>query len=446
MTRGSPAALLLAAVAAVAALVAPAAPAAAQGDAVVLDRIVAIVGGRAILASELEEEFVQAQAAAQGRQQPFPTDSAERMTLRAGMLKQMIDQELLVQEAQRDTSVTITEQEVQDAVEQTVQNVRRNFRSEMEFRQQLVLAGFASPEEWRRWLADNQRRQIYSQRLLEVRRQAGLIKAIPPTEEQMREVFEANRAGAQPRPPVVSFRQIVVAPQADSAAQLRARALADSLLDAVRRGADFAEAARRFSDDSASAQAGGELGWFRRGVMVKEFERVAFILRPGQLSGVVPTEFGYHIIKVERTQPAEVFARHILIMPEVSAERIAVARALADTLHGWLAAGAGLDSLARRYGDPSEAKLAEDVPLAQLPAEYQTAIGDATRGLIPVFTSAAGSARPKFVVLELTDRQDAGPMRFEDVRDRIRANLGQQLAVEHYLSQLRRRTYIDVRL
>jgi peptidyl-prolyl cis-trans isomerase SurA len=362
------------------------------------------------------------------------------------MLKQMIDQELLVQEARRDTSVSVTEQEVQDAVEQTVQNVRRNFRSEIEFRQQLQLAGFASAEEWRRWLADNQRRQIFAQRLLEVRRQAGQLKPIPPTEEQMREVFEANRGGAQPRPPVVSFRQIVIAAQPDTTARLRARATAESLLVALRGGADFLEAARRLSDDSASAQAGGELGWFRRGVMVKEFERVAFTLRPGELSPIVPTEFGYHIIKVERIQPAEVFARHILIMPDVSVERVAVARALADSIHGWLAAGAGLDTLARRYGDPTEAKLAEDVPLAQLPPEYQTAIGEAARGLIPVFAVGEGSARPKFVVLELTDRQEAGPLRFEDVRDRIRQNLGQQLAVEHYLTQLRRRTYIDVRL
>ena len=57
-----------------------------------------------------------------------------------------------------------------------------------------------------------------------------------------------------------------------------------------------------------------------------------------------------------------------------------------------------------------------------------------------------GTPRPKFVVLDVVERRGAGPLQFEDVRDRIRQNLGQQLAIEHYLSQLRRTTYVDIRL
>jgi len=412
----------------------------------VLDRVVAVVGTRAILASELEEEFVQAQAQAQARNQPFPTDSAERLALRRQMLQRMVDQELLVQEARRDTSVRVTEVEVQGAVEETVRNVRQNFTSESEFQQQLRLAGFTSAEEWRRWLADNQRRQIYSQRLLESRRQAGKLRSIPPTEQQMHEFFEANRSNAQPRPPVVSFRQIVIAPQPDSTARVRARAKAESLLVLLRGGADFAEMARQVSDDSASRAAGGELGWFRRGVMVKEFEQVAFSLRPGTMSQVVETDFGFHIIKVERTQPAEVFARHILIMPDLTPERITVARQLADSVRAALAAGASFDSLARRYADPVEPKLAEDAPITALPPEYQAVIGDSASGLLPTFELGAEGRRPKFVVLEITERHEGGPLQFEDVRDRIRQNLGQELAIQHYLAQLRRVTYVDVRL
>jgi len=441
--------LVAALVCAAAAVVTPpasAARAAVQDSVLVLDRIVAVVGGRAILASELEEEFVQAQAQAQARQQPFPTDTAGRLALRRDILTQMVEQELLVQEAQRDTAVRVTEQEIQDAVEETVQNVRRGFTTEAEFQRQLRAAGFASQEEWRRWLADNQRRQIYGQRLIESRRQAGKLRSITPTEQQMREVFEANRASAQPRPPAVSFRQIVIAPQPDSAARLQALHLADSLVDAIRAGADFADLARQFSDDSSSRPSGGELGWFRRGVMVKEFERVAFAMRPGQTSAPVETDFGFHLIRVDRTQPAEVFARHILIMPDLSASQIAIARARADSVYAALRAGASFDSLARRYADPSEAKLAEDAPLSQLPPEYQAALGDSARGLLPPFAINEATPRPKFVVLEVTERREAGPLQFEDVRDRIRQSLGQQLAIQHYLSQLRRTTYVDIRL
>jgi peptidyl-prolyl cis-trans isomerase SurA len=419
-------------------------PAAAQ----VLDRIVAVVGSRAILASELEEQFVQAQAQAQARGAPFPTDSAERLAVRRDMLMQMVEEELLVQEAMRDTTVRVTEQEVQDQVEQTVQNVRRNFASELDFQRQLRVAQFGSVEEWRRWLADVQRRQIYGQRLIEVRRQTGKLKPIPPTDAQMLEFWEANRGGTEDRPEVVSFRQIVIAPQPDSAARARALARADSLRALVTTGgADFAAVAMAASDDSGTRAGGGELGWFRRGVMVKEFEQAAFTLRPGDVSQVVETDFGFHVIKVERAQPAEVFARHILVIPEVSAGQLAAGRALADAVLAALRAGASFDSLARRYADPSEAKLAEDAPLAQLPPEYQAVIAaDSTLGLRPVFIIGEGSLRPRFVVLDLTGHDAAGPLRFEDVRDRIRSILGEQLAREHLLNQLRRQAYVDIRL
>src|SRR2546428_794438 len=252
----------------------------------------------------------------------------------------MVEEELLVQQAQRDTNIKVTDREVQDQVEQTVQNVRKQFTSGAEFQSQLRAAGFGSEEEWRRWLADNQRRSILRDRLLDELRQKGKLRPIPPSEAQLRTFWEQNRSQQSKRPASVSFRQIVIAPKPDSTAKARARQLAESLVVALRGGADFADVARRFSSDSGSREAGGELGWFRRGRMVKEFEDVAFRMRPGDISGVVETEFGYHIIQVERVQPAEVEARHVLLAPVISAAQLALARRLADSGHDAVASGA----------------------------------------------------------------------------------------------------------
>ncbi|HXF96516.1 MAG TPA: peptidylprolyl isomerase, partial [Gemmatimonadales bacterium] len=409
----------------------------------VLDRIVAVVGTRPILLSQLEVQMVQLRA--QGVE--VPDDSAGREAVLRDLLQQMIDEQLLVQQAERDTAIQVTDQEVQEAVERTFQNVRQQFGSETEFQTELRRAGFASAEEWRRHLADQQRRAILRDRLLETLRQQGKLRPIPPTDSAMRRFWEQNRRQLPRRPPVVSFRQIVVVPQPDSAARVRAYQRAESLVVALRRGADFAELARRFSDDTATRQQGGELGWFRRGVMVRNFELVAFSLRPGVVSDPVETEFGFHIIKVDRAQPAEVFARHILIAPEISPAQIEAARRLADSVHAALRRGASFDSLARRHSDPTEPKLAEDVPIAQLPPEYQEALSGATTpGLLPVFVVGRDSRRPRFVIFELLSRQEEGELTYEEMKARIRERLSQELAIQHYLQQLRSQTYVDVRL
>jgi peptidyl-prolyl cis-trans isomerase SurA len=436
-------------VAALAVLWLPGPRAVAQGRAATarpVDRIVAVVGTKPILASQVEEQLVLAQS--QGTK--VPEDSAGRDAARRQVLSQMVEEELLVQQAERDTTIKVTDQEVQDAVEQTVQNVRKQFASTPEFQAQLRAAGFVSEEEWRRWLADQQRRAILQQRLIEGLKQKGKLRPIPPSDAEMRAFWEANRAQQPKRPAAISFRQIVIVPKPDSAASARALQLAESLVVALRQGggAGFSDVAKKYSADSVSREQGGALGWFRRGVMVKEFEDVAFRLRPGAISDVVRTEFGFHIIQVERAQPAEILARHILIQPTISAAQIAIARRQADSVHEALAQGGGapFDSLARRYADPSEPKLADALPMSQLPPDYEATIGrDSIPGLKPVFQVGTGTARPRFVVFELMKRLPEGELAFDEVKDRIRDGLGQQLALKHHLDLLRRTTYVDVR-
>jgi peptidyl-prolyl cis-trans isomerase SurA len=419
-----------------------AAPLTRSDTTVVVDRVLAVVGNRPVLASQVEEEIFSRQS--QGGHPP--TDSAGLAGLRKQVVSSIVDEELLVQQAQRDTAIKITDQEIADGVEQQMKKVRANFSSEVDFKNELKKAGFQTPEEYRRWLTDQQRRAAFQNRLIDKLRSDGKLKPVSPTEQEMREFFEEQKGNLGARPATLSFRQIIISPKPAPEAKARTKAQADSIVLELRRGADFATAAKRFSQDPGSKDQGGSLNWFRRGVMVPEFERVAFALKPGVVSDPVESPFGYHIIQVERIQPGEVQARHILLIPEIDSVHLDSARAVAALIRAKLLAGASFDSLQRIYHDRSAERQAANVPMDKLPEAYAKAVGEADSGaVVPVFPLEGPNARQQFVVLQVTARRAPGDIKYEDVKDKIRDQLGQQLAIRRYLDHLRKATYVDIR-
>ena len=372
-----------------------------------VDRVVAIVGNRPVLSSQVDEEVFSRQS--QGA--PLPKDPDSLAALRKQVVASIVDEELLVQQAQRDTAIKVTDQEIADGVEQQVRKVRGNFTSEVDYKNELKRAGFGTPEEYRRWLTDQQRRAAFQNRLIEKLRQDGKLKPVSPTEPEIRAYFNEQKGALGNRPATLSFRQIVIAPRPAPEAKARTKAQADSIVLELRRGADFATAAKRFSQDPGSKDQGGSLNWFRRGVMVPEFERVAFALRPGVVSDPVESPFGYHIIQVERVQPGEVQARHILLIPTIDSIHVDSARALADSVRKLVLRSLPFDSLQRAFHDPSAEKQAENVPADKLPEAYAKAFGDADSGAVAAVFSLPG-AGTRDAVRRRADHRTAPPGRY----------------------------------
>lgn len=359
----------------------------------------------------------------------------------------MIDEQVLLQRAANDTALHVADEDLKATVDQQIAQVRGQFPSEQEFLRQLRVAGFGSMEEYRRYISDQARKGELQRRLVQKYQAEGKMIKVAVSDADVNEAYERARATFPKRPPAVTFRQVVVPTTASPAELARAKARADSLLKEIQGGAEFEQVARRASDDSASAAQGGDLGWARRGELVTAFEDMMFRLPPGQVSPPVLTQYGYHIIKVERAKPSEVKARHILIKPTYSAADSVLAHARADSVLRMWQSGTPFDTLVKRYHDPDEEEgMLEPFPKEQLPESYRAAIGDAPSGTFigPFPIADRGRGMPKYVVLQLTDVVEAGEYTVEEVRDRMRTQLSQERSFRRLLDQLKGETYVRV--
>ena len=410
-----------------------------------VDRIAAVVGDRPILWTEVMEEINERRA----RGLKLPTDSTEQMEMARGVIQEMIDEEVIVQRALRDTSVHVSDADVQAAADAQVKRVRSQFKTDAEFAQALKSGGFGTPEEYKRWMNERSRRSALQEKLFAKLRQEGKIVPVPVSEQDVNEAFEKSKTNLPKRPATVTFRQIVVPARPSDKAKAAAKAKADSILIEVRKGGDFEQIANRESMDPSSKDLGGDLGWNRRGQMVAEFERWMFALAPGQTSPVVETTFGYHIIRVDRVQPGEVKARHILIRPVIDSADIAAAKVRADSVMAMWAAGANFDSLAAKYHDTEEEKGSlQPFDRTQLPESYRTAFeGKGTGAFIPPFAiDDPARAAKKYVVAQIVKADDGGEYTLSDFKNQIRDQLAQERGMRRVIDQMRKEVYVSVRI
>jgi peptidyl-prolyl cis-trans isomerase SurA len=409
-----------------------------------VDRIVAIVGDTPIPLSVLQQQLNVYQQ--QGGE--IPTDPEALRVLEEDLLQGLIDQELLVQAAERDTMVQVTEEEIQAAVDEIVNNVRGSYLSLADMQRELEQSGFDDLDAYRIWVSEQQRKELLQNAILQAKQTMGEITPRYPTDAELLDFYEERSEQFGMRPATVSFRQVVVAAQPDTSALAAALVEADSVRDQLLNGADFAEMARQHSDDPTTKETGGDLGWFRRGQgMAREFENVAFRLQPGFISFPVYTQFGFHLIEVQRAEPASVQARHILIAPTITEENREAAQALADSIVNLLRAGASYDSLADLYHEPDNDRVLNDIPRESMPPHYADVLGAALAGDVagPVKADFR-NGRTTFTVVIVVEVRPEGPVTFDDVKDQLRSTLAQQGGIERYLQSLRDATYIDIRL
>lgn len=417
-----------------------AAPAAAQAvqsnDPELVDRIVAVVGDSILLESDVLAEVERARASGV----PIPTARPELEEFRREQLESLVNELMILQAAERD-SIFVLAEEVESQVDAQVAQLERQFGGRQALEAAMSREGLTVQSYRTTMAAALRREQIRRQYMAQVQRDRS---APPVTDAEVNAFFQERAASLGTRPATIEFRQIVVAPRAADSARTAALEEAQRVVAELRGGADFSLLARRHSDDPGTKERGGDLGWFRRGRFVPEFERMAFALRSGEISPVVETSFGFHIIKVDKIRGPERQVRHILIRPEITPADETRTETRAAEVAEALRAGAPLDSLIAAVHDQAEETRVGPALQDSLPAPYGTELAGADAGdVVGPFEIPGG----KYAVARVVASREAGAYSptDPDVRDQIRSVIQQEKLLDEVLRDLRRRTYIDIR-
>jgi peptidyl-prolyl cis-trans isomerase SurA len=273
----------------------------AQTEKSVIDKVVATVGSEIILLSEVQEQL----SYSRQQQQEVPEDYA------CVVLQNLLVQKLLVNQAKLD-SVVVRDEEVENQLDARIERLRTYFNQDdkaiEEYYGQSVNA-----------IKEQMRGDMRSQLLAE-RMQAQITEKATITPSEVKQFFNAIPSDSLPYfNSEVEVREIVYKPKVNDEEKAKARARIEEYRKRIMEGGEsFADLAKKYSDDPGSGSNGGDLGWQKRGTFVPEFEASVYKLEMDQISQIVETEFGFHIIQLLERRGNLVHARHILIKPEIT--------------------------------------------------------------------------------------------------------------------------------
>lgn len=280
----------------------------------VIDEVVAVVGANYILASEVEELYLQYRA--QG-------DISDASALRCRIFEDMLFQKLLLNQAELD-SVQVTD----DQVNQT-----------MDARFRYYIQQFGSQERMEKYykkslleIREDFRAKVKEQLMVE-EVQSGLVADVKVTPAEVRRKFNSLSADSIPSIEEQYELGVIVKQPSVSKEELDAtRERLKGLRERILNGENFNALAVLYSEDPGSARKGGEIGFVGRGQLYSEYEATAFSLKKGQISDIVKTQAGYHIIQLIERRGEQINTRHILLTPKVSDVEINKATKLLDSV------------------------------------------------------------------------------------------------------------------
>jgi peptidyl-prolyl cis-trans isomerase SurA len=404
----------------------------------VLDGIVAIVDDDVILKSEVDQNAY-LMAVQSGID---PTKNPKQFNdFRKQILQGLINKEILLIQADKDTvqvEERIVDYHLQQQMDRIIQQLGGEDKVEEHFKTSITK------------VKKNYREQIREElRIQAVREQK--VSGIKITRREVEEFYRTHKDSIPGIKETVDISHILIKPKPGKEATDEAIEKIKGLKKRIDNGEDFSKLATTFSDDPGTAERGGDLGFVSRGSFVREFEQVAFNLKPGQVSDPVKTQYGYHVIKMIEKRGEKIHVKHILVSPNPTREDLVEAADKIKSIHEKLKNGENFEALVKEYSE-DETTVEKDGHLGtfeidqlrETAKEFVFAISDTKEGEIsePVKTKFG------FHVIRVNSREEPRELSLENDWERIKElarGKKTEREFQEWVSEIKQNVYVEIK-
>ncbi len=401
----------------------------------IVERIAAVVGDRVILSSELANQ-VQTVMFQMGAQENMDSEQIAK-----DMLNNIVNDAVIISAAREDTTITATPEEIKFELDEHIATLISRFPSEEAFIEQLSREGLT-----KRTLEKKLRPEIRDQ-ILKRKIIGQKLSSITLSRQEVEEFYERYHDSLPEISPSMRLAHILLKFKLSAETDDSLKAKAEEARQLIVGGLDFSAAADSIAAKSPGA-VGGRIGFIRRNDVVPEFGRAAFSLQPGNVSGPVRTEYGWHIIKNHDRRADSVDVSHLLLPAAPSVADSAKIFGLADSLYNEIKNGGNFKEIAKLHSEDDATRATggemESMTLDQLRPEFIAPLDgiEINKTTTPIISQLG------YHILKLLERNPGRKADLTNDYDAVR-NIAQQektaTMVEVWVEELKKNIYVDIR-
>jgi len=403
----------------------------------VLDKIVAVVDDNIILRSELQQYAysLAIQSGIDPLKEPQKFDQIQNQTL-----DELIVQKVLLVKAKED-SITVSDRQIEGVLGEQIQQMVKQLGSEKKVEEYFGSTLSQVKREFRKEVEE----RLLVQKLRETKSHETQI-----SRREVEQFYVTYRDSLPVLKDAVRLRHILVNVEPSEAAVKAAREKAEEVLARLKKGEDFEELAKQFSEDPGSNANGGNLGVMQRGDLVREYEEAAFSLEPGEISGIVQSKFGLHIIQLIQKIGEKINTRHILFRVDTSPnDEIETQNRLKRLKQRILAGEISFEEAAKQFSkDTQTATKGGELGWFETKDFQIPAFKAAVAGLKPGELSEPVKTRFGYHLIQVEERRDERKLDIKKDWEQIEAwalDLKRRRVFDSYVNNIKKDVYIELK-